>query len=518
LIKIYSGWGNPGGSCVAFINLTNALNEAGYETIFYTPHTWPLNKCRSEQTSGKLQLKSEDTLILHFTDKIKVRPPVKKVIFVSHEKWWFEISKLIQCWDTVIFLSQQHRDYHKDYKGNFTIIPNLKENLIKKNKESLDNIAGIIGTIEPRKQTHISINRALQDNCEKIYLFGNVGDPIYFNNVIVPLIDNNPKIIMGGYIEDKQKIYDMIGRVYHSSFGEVASLVKDECYSTGTKFFGNNETNNEVSTLSNEEILKMWVKELDLFVPSNINFNKKLKISAYFPCYNEALLMPHLLKHYTAFCDKVTILDNYSTDNIEEIVKKFKNVVIEKFDSNGSFNDGIHAQLKNSVWKKDIGNFDFIIAADSDEFIWHPNFIDFLQEKKSKGYTLFRPFGYHMIGDVDLVIKEDDNIFEKVKYGIKVSSMDKYILFDCNKIKETNFSVGSHLCNPVGEVKLYYKNDLKLKHFKYLGLENHLAWCRTAKQRLSQYNIQNNMGTWYLEGDEYHTKDYMNYFNKRVLV
>jgi hypothetical protein len=53
-------------------------------------------------------------------------------------------------------------------------------------------------------------------------------------------------------------MYDMIGKVYHSSKGEVACLVKDECYLTNTEFYGNQETNHEVSLLTNQEILNLW--------------------------------------------------------------------------------------------------------------------------------------------------------------------------------------------------------------------------------------------------------------------
>ena len=38
MIKIITGWSNRGGSTFAFINLTNKLNEYGYETILYGPH------------------------------------------------------------------------------------------------------------------------------------------------------------------------------------------------------------------------------------------------------------------------------------------------------------------------------------------------------------------------------------------------------------------------------------------------------------------------------------------------
>jgi len=67
-----------------------------------------------------------------------------------------------------------------------------------------------------------------------------------------------------GHSTNKQNMYNSIGRVYHSSKGEVACLVKDECYLTNTKFFGNKETENEVSTLSNLEILNKWIKLLEI--------------------------------------------------------------------------------------------------------------------------------------------------------------------------------------------------------------------------------------------------------------
>ena len=47
MIKIISGWSDKGGSTFAFINLTNTLNEYGYDATFYGPHTWHLDKCKS---------------------------------------------------------------------------------------------------------------------------------------------------------------------------------------------------------------------------------------------------------------------------------------------------------------------------------------------------------------------------------------------------------------------------------------------------------------------------------------
>ena len=256
-IKIISGYSEKGGSTVAQINLTNFLNNNGYDCTFYGPSDYHIDKCKSA-FSNELIFDSDDILLCHVMN-FQERPPVKQVIYCSHEKWWFDFSKVFWYWDESVFLHQQHKDFHENYTGNYTIIPNLKENLRSKNKEELDLVAGIVGSIEDRKQTHISIERALNDGCEKVYLFGQIGDKTYFENYVEPKIDNT-KVILVGHTTDKQSMYDSIGRVYHSSKGEVACLVKDECYLTGTKFFGNKETENEVSTLTNEEILKLWKK------------------------------------------------------------------------------------------------------------------------------------------------------------------------------------------------------------------------------------------------------------------
>jgi len=260
-VKIISGYSDKGGSTTAFINLTNYFNENGINCTFYGPHEWHLDKCKSDLISN-LKFEKTDVIISHFLN-LQSRPDVKKIVLSCHENWWYEVADVKQYWDEVVFLHDKHREYHKRYLGDYSIIPNLKEDLISIEKPELDKVAGIIGTIEDRKQTHVSIQRALKDGCDKIFLYGHIGDENYYQNNVKPLM-SNPNIILMGHSTNKQNMYNSIGRVYHSSKGEVACLVKDECYLTNTKFFGNKETENEVSTLSNLEILNKWIKLLEI--------------------------------------------------------------------------------------------------------------------------------------------------------------------------------------------------------------------------------------------------------------
>ena len=259
-VKILSGHSEKGGSTTAFINLTNQLNSKGFDCTFYGPHTWHLNKCQSGMLND-VRVESDDIVICHFL-KLEERPKAKKVILSIHEKNLFELSSVNQYWDEVVFLHKGHKEYHNSYDGPYSLIPNLKEQFEKIGKPELDLTAGVIGTIDENKQTHVSIQRALNDGCEKVMIFGSISEPNYYELKVKPLLSD--KVIYMGYVDGKQEIYNMIGRVYHSSISEVACLIKDECYTTGTKFFGNEATSHQVSDLTNDEIIQEWINVFDV--------------------------------------------------------------------------------------------------------------------------------------------------------------------------------------------------------------------------------------------------------------
>jgi hypothetical protein len=246
--------------------------------------------------------------------------------------------------------------------------------------------------------------------------------------------------------------------------------------------------------------------------------DKKPIIHAYFLCYNEEHILPHLLKYYTSFCEKVFIMDNKSTDNSVNIINSFPNTEVIEWDSNGEVRDDLYLEIKNNVWKQSRGKCDFVIVGDSDEFLYHEDMPKFLSDCKKIGYTLFKPEGYHMIGDEDIDLKNDDIIFEKVKYGIIGSSNDKLMLFNPNKIKEINYLFGCHAANPIGEIALYNFNDLKMLHYKYLGLNDFIPKQKLRGDRLSEFNKQRGLGLYYLNDGDKHKQEYKTFIEKRKKV
>lgn len=261
MIKIISGWSNQGGSTEAFIKLTNQLNRAGYETVFCGPHEYHLGKCRSELITNKLQLYKDDTLIVHFMKAFTTRPPVKKFILSCHEQDIFPLKNInYSIFDKIHYVSEHQKAFHNIDHPNF-VCTNFVDDI--KNNPKVSNAAGIIGSIDRNKQVHLSITRALNDGFDKIYIFGGITDPTYFETEVRPLIDGI-KVVYVGFAKDKQKMYDSITHLYISSINECLPYVVIEAKMAGVEVVGIEGKNYlNAHYMTNEEVLSTWIKELN---------------------------------------------------------------------------------------------------------------------------------------------------------------------------------------------------------------------------------------------------------------
>jgi len=258
MIKIITGHSSYGGSTTAFINLTNLFNKNGIECKLYGPHDWHLNKCNSGMLNDCV-VSPDDIFIVHYIS-LQTRLSCKKMILSVHEYTKiFDTKNLnLNIFDTFHCVSEKVR-VEQNLPEDSKIITNVTDDLIP-NKKTISKSAGIIGTIHPIKNVHISIQRALNDGMREINIFGNIGDQSYYDKKILPYLKAYPnKIKVRGYVEDKQKIYDCVTDVYHSSDFETWGYIKAECKLTNTKYHGNNKTDGVVY-MSNEEILTEWDK------------------------------------------------------------------------------------------------------------------------------------------------------------------------------------------------------------------------------------------------------------------
>jgi hypothetical protein len=271
VIKIVSGWTNPGGSTVAFINLVNALNQRGYECKMFGPHGWFRDKCPSGEIKDA-GVTSQDYVISHFCNlSFKTKP--KKHILSLHERELFSLANVnIANYDKIHFVSENQMKWHASsspavgqiLKQRGFICPNVLDDLKKTVKPKM-KAAGIIGSIDRNKQTHISIQNALRDGFKEIKLFGTFTDRDYFNREVKPLIDANVGVVkIMGYEVNKQKMYDQISHVYLSSKAETWSFIKLECELTGREFIAPKWIDsNHTTRLSNDEIVNTWIEKLE---------------------------------------------------------------------------------------------------------------------------------------------------------------------------------------------------------------------------------------------------------------
>lgn len=253
-IKIVSGWTAPGGSTVAFINLVNEFNKRGMEAILYGPHDWHLSKCKSEKLEA-IQVTSDDSLIVHFLGWPPGRPITRRFIYSCHETNLTPLSSIdMSDYDLIHYVSDSQRLWHNvnyDYKIIPNIISDLKKSPLKTGR------AAVIGSIDQHKQTHLSIERAIDDGYYTIFLYGSITDKPYYEKYISPL-ELKFDIRHVGFIDDKQKMYDSVDAVYHSSRRETFNYIKYECEATGVEYNGYQSSESGAIPWSTDKIIEAW--------------------------------------------------------------------------------------------------------------------------------------------------------------------------------------------------------------------------------------------------------------------
>jgi hypothetical protein len=263
-VKILSGWSHPGGSTVAFINLTNLLNAHGIDAIFYGPHDWHLDKCRSAKAADLDISNEEDALVAHYVPLREKKFPLRKVIFSCHETNLFPLKNYcFSAVDMVHFVSDWQKEWHGIDKPPSTVIPNIVK-VGKRKGTHKRGAVGIIGSIDDHKQPALAIEEALRVEPKgvKIFLFGDVSDEDYYQEHVKPLMRKNKRVKIVGKYDDKTVMYNMVDAVYHASKAETYGLVKHECEMHGIPFNDMFETSQHSECWSEEKILEAWTNIL----------------------------------------------------------------------------------------------------------------------------------------------------------------------------------------------------------------------------------------------------------------
>ncbi|MBK7477382.1 MAG: glycosyltransferase family 2 protein [Haliscomenobacter sp.] len=230
-----------------------------------------------------------------------------------------------------------------------------------------------------------------------------------------------------------------------------------------------------------------------------------MTVEAFFLCFNESKMIEHTLNYYTRFCDKITIIDNQSTDNSVAIVKdKFPGVIIEDLDTGGEYREDMQIDIRNNRWKD--SEADYVIMADMDEFIVDTDLVGKLKEMKRQNVAIPKVVGYNMYSET---FPDDYNtlIIDQVTKKFRDRDFNKNIIFSPSLVKEMNFGPGSHFCNPEYKEGINpqtnHSFELTLLHFKYLGRAYLYEKHRGYGKRMSDTNRRFKFGSIYELGTEF---------------
>jgi glycosyltransferase involved in cell wall biosynthesis len=236
-----------------------------------------------------------------------------------------------------------------------------------------------------------------------------------------------------------------------------------------------------------------------------------MNIELYTITYNEEKILPFFLDHYSNFCDIINVYDNMSTDKTLEILNNFDRCKINiiPYDTNSKLDDSVYLDIKNNCWKN--SSADYTIIVDADEFLYHPNIIDFL---KNTDEYLYRPLGYDMWSEKF----PQKDILNEINMGIRSINYDKICIFNPNEIKQINYSLGCHQANPIlnygGGVDITIYDDLKLLHYKNISFDYRYNKHQEYLKRLSKFNIDTGSGIHYTFSEKQQYEEFENISKK----
>lgn len=254
-VKFVTGFGSFGGSTIALLEHCRLLSEFGFETELYAPGQWHLGRFSGSKDISEFYPESEDVLVFHHME-LGMRPKCRRCLLYVHEKsLWNLKSKNLVPFDSILYVSESQRAFHG---VDGLVVPNPVRRMvdISEHHPPGRNIAGVVGTIQPRKMQHVSIQRALADGRSEVLLFGDFVQP-YFDEMIQPLLCDRVRHVGLVDPDSRMDMYNSFDHLYAFSSDESASLILGECRVLGKEVFKSDEVD-EYEILDDKEIVARW--------------------------------------------------------------------------------------------------------------------------------------------------------------------------------------------------------------------------------------------------------------------
>ena len=227
-----------------------------------------------------------------------------------------------------------------------------------------------------------------------------------------------------------------------------------------------------------------------------------MSLFVYANCWNEMRMLPSFFSHYRPFVDHFFILDDGSTDGSLAFLERQPAVSI--IHANRSGRSFVESSLEfwNHYWKGMRDRADWVIACNVDEHVYHSDLRAYLGRCRREGVTLVPADGYEMVARCSPSVGR--RLCDEVRFGalsrrlIGLSSdYDKVMIFDPKAIEEIHFTPGRHRARPVGRIVKPLRSELKMLHYKYLGLDYVVSRYAELRTGLSREDVSLGRGSQY---------------------
>jgi len=190
--------------------------------------------------------------------------------------------------------------------------------------------------------------------------------------------------------------------------------------------------------------------------------------------YNEAQLAPFWLRHYAPLADRIFVWDDHSTDGTAELLSREPKVTLLPMDP------GQHGD-NDPYWVKDLfpqyeqhsrGEADWVIVADADEFILHPDLLGVLRQQLALGIQMLKCEGYIMVAD-RFPADRGQQIYDEIQLGLPDRMMSKWTIHSADI--SVRFRKGRH--GPSGHRHFKHNPEagIRLLHYRYFGDDYYAA-------------------------------------------
>jgi glycosyltransferase involved in cell wall biosynthesis len=192
-----------------------------------------------------------------------------------------------------------------------------------------------------------------------------------------------------------------------------------------------------------------------------------MKIDVYSIMRDEIAILPYFLRHYETFADRIFVWDDGSDDGTREILEAHPKVKLLPCNMDGADDVYYVKYLWNQYEEISRGHADWVICVDADEFVYHPDIIQRINELTKRGDKRVRLDGYTMYHPIFPITT--GQIYDEIKVGWPDMWSRKTVLFTPDM--HMTWKPGRHNCVSNRHVPTIMDSGINLLHFRYLGPE-----------------------------------------------